>query len=67
MDLNGQLHAMVTFASRKEPWYGLNRRLGMLYSWSGCFAEEEDLIPQPKFKPQDVLACNLVCIPIVIP
>jgi len=67
MDLNGQLHAMVAFASRKEPWYALNRRLGMLLSWSECFAKEEDLFPQPKFKPQSVLVCNLLCIPSVIP
>jgi len=55
------------FYSRKEPWYALTRRLVMPWIWSGCFAEEENLFPQPKFKSQIVLACNLVCVPTVIP
>jgi hypothetical protein len=26
----------------KNPWYPLNRRLGVPQSWSGCFGEEEN-------------------------
>jgi len=38
MELNGQLHALVTLLPGKKPQSPLNRRLGRPQSWSRHFA-----------------------------
>jgi len=38
----------------KEHRYPLNRRLGRNQDWSGHFGEEENLLPLPAYKPQNV-------------
>jgi hypothetical protein len=53
------LQEWTLVCTEQKAWHAL------LLVW--CFADEENLFPQPKFKPQSVLACNLMCVPTVIP
>jgi len=41
----GQLHAPAALPPCKSPLYPLNRKLGGLQSWSGCFGEAKTLDP----------------------
>jgi len=36
MEMSGQVHALATFLQGNNPWFPLDRRLGVSQSWSGC-------------------------------
>ena len=42
---------LLLYSRGNNSWYTLNRRLGELQSWSGCFEEEINLLPLPGTKP----------------
>jgi hypothetical protein len=51
MDGTGQPHNPVVLLSPgKEPRYPINKKLGGLWSRSGCFREGQNFLPQLEFE-----------------
>jgi len=61
MEVRGQLCALATYSSGKDPWYPLNRNLSGPHSQSGCLREEINLIPT-RNRTLDPPVCSIVTI-----